>query len=122
MEQISGSPPEPVTRGDTRAHERARVRLLRGDMKIGNGDWRPVIVHDLSTHGFKIGRPPGAQRNLPFKIRLAGLEPLPATISWLREERAGASFEVPLSPYVFEHIARRYSNTETLQRVSGDAP
>lgn len=89
-----------------REHERASVSFYC-QTKIGSGCWSLALIEDLSTHGFQIRRPPGANVGTSLKIQVPGLEMLMVTVKWVTEAHAGCAFEKPLSPYVFEHIVRQ---------------
>ena len=101
---FEGRAPKPKLHA--REHERASVALYC-QTKVGHGSWRLTLLEDLSTHGFQLRRPPGANVGASLKIQVPGLEMLMVTVRWVTEVHAGCAFEKPLSLYVFEHIVRQ---------------
>ena len=87
-----------------RSSER-RPLTLRCEVRIGVGAWSTVLLQNLSTDGFQMGRTPGLRPDTPLRIRLPNLELLPAIVRWVDKEYAGCAFARPLSAYVLDHIA-----------------
>ena len=88
-----------------RASARAPV-TIRCEVRIGFEKWHLLTVRDLSPEGFQIDWPRRCGDSLTLRIRIPGLEALPAEVRWREHGGAGCRFVAPLSPYVFEHIVR----------------
>ena len=101
---IVAQPPESGTaQPPLRESERKRV-TLRCEARIGSGAWSVVVLRDLSTEGCQIARIPGLKAGLHLRIRIPGLELLPATVRWVDDGKAGCAFDRSLSGYVLDHI------------------
>src|SRR5690348_1969927 len=91
--------------GATRTARRAIVSLP-GQIKGPSSDWRNVRVTDLSATGFSLWWHEETDPGKSVRLRISGMSDLTAEVRWTRGRWIGCRFDRPLSPYVFEHIAR----------------
>ena len=86
----------------------SRVEIpLRCDIRYGTRPWGAVILKDLSVNGFQVSCSSGWRPGAQVRLRIPGLELLPATVRWLADGKAGCSFDRPLSRYVLEHLIKQ---------------
>ena len=64
----------------------------------------PVVVYDLSAHGFRTEWPYQLERGTRVWLRLPGFEIRGALVAWNRQSMLGCTFEIPLHPAVFQRI------------------
>jgi hypothetical protein len=92
---------------------RADVSLVC-EVRQGTRAWQKVTLDDISQSGFRIARFPGANVDIPLRIRIPGIQLLTAHIRWKEAMAVGCEFGEPLHVAVFENIVR--------QARIGDAP
>ncbi|PLK27677.1 PilZ domain-containing protein [Novosphingobium sp. TH158] len=83
------------------------VLAMPARLRLPGGPGEPVLVTDLSEHGCRIecwGM--ALAEGDRVILRPQGLEPLYATIRWIKGARLGLVFSRPLYGPVIEHLAR----------------
>jgi PilZ domain len=85
--------------------ERRGVTLLC-EVRQSSRPWQMVQLEDLSQTGFRIAWIPGANKHIPLRIRIPGMQVLSAHIRWQEGNAIGCEFTAPLYIAVFDHIVR----------------
>ncbi|MCW3796851.1 PilZ domain-containing protein [Sphingomonas sp. BN140010] len=67
-----------------------------------------VEVRDVSRHGCRVAVADVPKLDEQVMIRFEGLEPLPATVCWVRAFDVGVEFARPIHPAVFDHLTRQF--------------
>lgn len=91
---------------DKQARSTRAIVSLVAEVRFGMGDWHKSRLVDLSESGFRLAWAPHGEPGAAFAIRIAGLETLRGVVRWRDTSGIGCQFDSPLSPYVFEHLAR----------------
>lgn len=87
----------------------AEVTLRR----LGRRNYR-VRVYDASAHGCKVEFVERPEPQESLWVRFEGLEPIEARVCWLDEGCAGLSFSMPIHPAVFELVAERLRQDQSV--------
>jgi len=68
-----------------------------------------VAVRDVSRHGCRVSVADVPKLDEQVMIRFEGLEPLPATVCWVRAFDIGVEFARPIHPAVFDHLMPQFN-------------
>ena len=103
---------------DQIGRRRSRRALFRADVQFGHRGKRcKVSILDLSQHGMKIRAVHKLSLGDEFWIKLPGLAPLSAHVTWARDFVIGCEFTTALHPAMFDAILQGKLMVET----EGDA-
>ena len=91
---------------DRRNCERHPLRA-RVDLRRANEQRHKIDLEDFSASGCRIALPQRLLDDERIWVTLPGLNALQATVCWSKEWLAGASFDQPIHPAVFEMTAER---------------
>lgn len=90
---------------DQIGRRRSRRALFRADVQFGHKGKRcKVSILDLSVHGIRIRAIHKLAIGDEFWIKLPGIAPLSARVSWARDFVIGCEFNSALHPAMFEAI------------------
>ncbi|MEO7248248.1 MAG: PilZ domain-containing protein [Novosphingobium sp.] len=90
---------------DQIGRRRSRRALFRADVQFGHKGKRcKVSILDLSQHGIKIRAIHKLNVGDEFWIKLPGIAPLSAHVTWARDFVIGCEFTTALHPAMFEAI------------------
>jgi hypothetical protein len=85
-----------ATQPDDRRSRRAEVRLP-ATIDAGPGRTLPVIVHNVSAHGFMAELDVQLIPGRPVSVSMAGLDRTAARVAWQRDGQVGIAFVEPLT-------------------------
>ncbi len=100
----------PATTGMTsqqRREERERVNLDGPTLRDANGTTETIMLHDVSSQGFRTDWPRKLVPGDPVWLKLPGLEALSGKVAWELDLMIGCKFDVQLHPSVFAKIVNK---------------
>ena len=104
-------PSEPLDMPGARQEPRVELWLRGATLRERGGRAIPVIVKDLSMHGFCTEWPYLLERGTRIWLKLPGFDALGALVAWNRQFEVGCKFEIPLHFAVFERIVTAHARS-----------
>lgn len=95
---------------EIRAEPRIELWLRGATLRERGRQAMPVVVQDLSAHGFRTEWPYQLERGTRVWLRLPGFEIRGALVAWNSQFMLGCRFEVPLHPAVFQRIVDAHAS------------
>lgn len=101
---------------EARNEDRISVWLESATLRERGCSAAPVVVHDLSKHGFRTEWPYLLRNGDMVWLKLPGFEAMESIVAWNSNFQVGCRFQTPLHPAVFDRIVQAY------KRHSGQQP
>ena len=97
--------PQGIDHDDQDGRRKSPRALFRAEVHFSHQGRRcRVSILDVSMHGLKIRAIHKLQVGDEFWIKLPGLTPMPATVSWARDFVVGCQLAKPLHPAMYEAL------------------
>ena len=92
--------------------KRRSLRLpIEVDVNVYHPRSRRLItaeLYDISPEGCRLVTPEPFEPSAQLLIRIAGMEPWPARVVWVKDGSVGIEFHKPINAAVVEHHARQF--------------
>ena len=81
-----------------------RIVNIAAALREDGAKKHPIVVHDISTGGFKCDSPEPLEEGAEVWLKLPGFEAKRSRVVWTRDKEAGCEFEAPIHPREIEAI------------------
>src|SRR5688500_13634704 len=88
------------------------------EIKDGAGDWKPALLMDISSTGFRLTRIGRAPSGNSIWLRPSGMDPIPARVRWMADGAIGCSFLYPLDTTTEGRIRHLLAQEGATRRAS----